>query len=245
MYAFGPGALFGIPAAAGSTPVNFGAIQDCSTEFSFTVKELYGQYQFPLAIARGQGKINCKSKAARINGMTMNNIFFGQGLTLATVNSAAIDEAATIPNSVAYTVTAAHGATFVSDMGVTDGTTGLAMLKVASGSEIAGKYSVNETTGVYTFAVDDKGKAVKLNYVYTITAGNQIAITNQLIGTTPLFKAVFQTTFLSKTATFVLNRCTSSKLTFATKLDDYTVPEFDFSAFADDSGNIGTLTFTE
>ena len=31
----------------------FPALQDVSLDFSFNLKELYGQYQFPLAIARG------------------------------------------------------------------------------------------------------------------------------------------------------------------------------------------------
>ncbi len=242
MYSFGSGSLVGVNSAANSTPVRFGGIQDVSIDFTFNVKELHGQSQFPLAVARGTGKISGKAKMATINGRTFNDLFFGQ--TLSTGNTlAAFDESGTIP-ATPYQITVANGATFQTDLGVTDATTGLPLQKVAS-SPTTGQYSVG-TGGVYTFAAADTTKAVRISYTYTsASAGKQIAITNQILGTTPLFQAVFSTTYLSKAATFTLNRCTSSKLTFATKLEDFVIPEMDFAAFADDSGAIGNLSFAE
>jgi hypothetical protein len=46
---------------------------------------------------------------------------------------------------------------------------------------------------------------------------------------------------LAQTLYIKLNRAISSKLTFATKLEDFTIPEFDFDAFADGSNNIGKI----
>src|ERR1035438_6965901 len=105
MYQFGPGVLYGTNTAANSTPRRFGGLQDCSTEFSFQVKELYGSYQFPLAIARGQGKIACKAKIASVNGAVLNDLFFGLSMASTPFNAMAVDEAGTIPASTAYTVT--------------------------------------------------------------------------------------------------------------------------------------------
>jgi len=42
---------------ANPTPVPFGALQDISLDFSWTMKELYGQYQMPLAVGRGAAKV--------------------------------------------------------------------------------------------------------------------------------------------------------------------------------------------
>jgi hypothetical protein len=56
----------------------FGALQDVSVDISFNLKELYGQNQFPLTIARGQGKIEGKAKFANLNGGMVNDLFFGQ-----------------------------------------------------------------------------------------------------------------------------------------------------------------------
>lgn len=239
MYSFGAGVLFGTNTAANSTPTNFGTLQEASIDFSFTVKELTGSYQFPVAIARGVGKITGKAKAATIRGDVFNNIFFGQ--TLATGNIlTAFHEAGIITTN---TVTVANSAQFLSDLGVVDSATGLPLTKVASGPT-AGQYSVG--AGVYTFASADSTIAPWISYTYTsTTAGKKIVINNQLLGTTPLFAANFSTTYLGKSATFALNRCTSSKLTFNTKLEDFVVPEFDFSVFADDAGVIGTLSFAE
>jgi len=43
----------------------------------------------------------------------------------------------------------------------------------------------------------------------------------------------------------VLNACTAMKLSLPTKTDDYEIQEFDFSAFADATGTIGTLSSNE
>jgi hypothetical protein len=245
MYMFGPGSLFGTNTAANSTPRRFGGLQDCSVEFSFTVKELYGSNQFPLAIARGQGKVQCKAKNATLNGAMVNDLFFGNTMATTLFNSMSIDEAGTIPSNTPYTVTVSNSATFTQDLGVTYALTGLALVKVAPGIPTAGQYCV--TAGVYTFAAADEGLGVKISYVYTtsVAGPKQFTLSSQLIGTTPLFQANFQSTFMGKVATWQFNNCTSAKLNLAGKLDDYTIPEFDFSCFADAAGNIGVLTFSE
>jgi len=69
-----------------------------------------------------------------------------------------------------------------------------------------------------------------------------ITINNQVLGTTPFFSVTLTQTFRGKSMTLVLNMCTSNKLTLATKLEDFNIPEFDFEAMADDSGVVGTLT---
>ena len=42
-----------------------------------TIKELYGQQQHPLAIARGTIKTTGKAKVARISGLAMASLFYG------------------------------------------------------------------------------------------------------------------------------------------------------------------------
>ncbi len=121
--------------------------------------------------------------------------------------------------------------------------TGLPLLQVAS-APAAGQYSV--ASGVYTFAAADTGKAVLISYNYTLAAtGQQFTVANQLLGTTPTFQANFYTTFQGQAISLKLNNCTSSKLSFQTKLEDFVMPEFDFSCFADASGNVMTWSFAE
>jgi hypothetical protein len=68
---FGSGALWGERTdvtGSGIGPRQFGVLQDIQIDFDWTDKELYGQLQFPVAIARGQGKISGKAKFAQIIG---------------------------------------------------------------------------------------------------------------------------------------------------------------------------------
>ena len=77
---FGSGAVWGERTdviGSGIGPRQFGVLQDIQIDFDWTDKELYGQLQFPVAVARGQGKITGKAKFAQILGLLYSDIFFG------------------------------------------------------------------------------------------------------------------------------------------------------------------------
>jgi hypothetical protein len=247
-YQFGSGNLYGMLLSGGVlVPRKFAALQDVSIDFSFNLKELYGQSQFPLTIARGQGKITGKAKAANINGAMMNDIFFG-GVNAAGRTESIVGEAGSIPGSP-FQVTVANGATFKDDLGVVFVATGVPLTRVSAGPT-TGQYSVS-VAGVYTFAAADTLKAVLIDYSYTVAGtGNTTTLSNQLSGTTPTFIGSFvikkqQDDGTQRTLYMRLNQCYSEKLTVATKIEDYLVPEFDFKAAADVSGTIGTISSSE
>lgn len=242
-YSFGSGVLFGTRTdVANSTPIRFGALQDVAIDFTFTLKELHGQYQFPLAVGRGTGKISGKAKFAQINGLTLNSLFFGQSLaTGQTLTS--LTEAQSVPASTPFTVSVANSATFAGDLGIAYAATGLPLTKVAS-APIQGQYAVS--AGVYTFAAADAGAAVLISYTYTqASAGTTASISNQLMGSAPTFQANFFEVFNGKQVNLQLNQCVGQKLTLSTKQEDFTIPEFDFMAFADAAGNIGKISVAE
>ncbi len=243
MYTFGSGVLLGTRTdVANATPVNFGLVQEVTIEESATVKEVYGQFQYPLVGARGTIKTTGKAKVARISGLAFANLFYGVTPTAGQL-ATAFAEAGTVPASSSYTVTVANSATFVDDDGVTYATTGSPLTKVAS-SPTSGQYSV--AAGVYTFNSADASKAVLVNYTYTLSgSGQKLTVTNPLLGTTPTFQALFYTSFQGQAVSLKLNNCVSSKLSFQTKLEDFTMPEFDFACFADASGNVMTWSFGE
>lgn len=244
VYSFGSGTLFGTRTdIANATPVKFGALQDVSVEFNFTLKELHGQFQFPLAVGRGTGKIQGKAKFAQINGITFNTLFFGQPQAAGQL-STSVSEAQAVPAASPFTLNAANAATFASDLGVIYAATGLPLTKVAS-APTQGQYAVS-SAGVYTFGSGDSGAAILLSYTYSAASvGNTATISNQLLGSAPTFQANFFETFQGKQVTLQLNQCVAQKLSLATKLDDFTIPEFDFSAFADASGNLGKIGLVE
>ena len=243
IYSFGSGVLLGQRTdVAGSTPVNFGLVQEVELDLQFTTKELYGQYQFPLAIARGQAKAQAKAKMAQVSGLAFNALFFGQSLATGQL-ATSYGEAGTVPAASPYTVSAVNAATFADDYGVVYAATGLPLAKVASGP-IAGQYS--ESAGIYTFASADAGKAVLLSYTYSVAgAGQQFTLANPLLGTTPTFQAQLYTSFQGKPVNVKLFNCVSSKLSFATKLEDFAIPELDFDVFANPAGNVLAWSFAE
>ena len=242
-YQFGAGTLYGKSLTnTPATPIRFGALQDVSIDFQFTTKELFGSYQFPLAIGRGTGKISGKANFAQFNAQAFNDLFFGLSNPSTGELQTAVAEAKTV---TANTVTVTHNTTFVRDLGIVYATTGLPLSRVTSGP-LTGNYSCNESTGVYTFNSGDNNAAVNVSYNWTDAAnGKQISISNQLLGNAPQFLGVFTNTFQGKQMTLVLNACMSSKLTLATKLEDFTIPAFDFQAFADSANNVGVLSLDE
>ena len=244
-YGFGAGTLIAIPNLSVPTPTQFGALQDVEIDFDFTTKELYGAYQFPLAIGRGQAKITGKASIAQIRTRVYNDIFFNEpSEPSADQVIMALAEAHSVPASSTYTVTVTNAADYINDLGVTYAVGGNQLMRVASVAA-AGEYSVDIATGVYTFYSADASAALLFNYQYTVDSGVTMTITNQLLGASPTFSINLQNTFDGNILTMTLNKCISSKLTFPFKQVDFVMNDFEFSAFADDSGNIGTISASQ
>jgi hypothetical protein len=247
LYTFGSGTLFGVRNdVANATPVKFGALQEASVEFSASNKELYGQYQFPLAVARGKAKITGKAKFGQIQGRAFTDLFFGQSASVGQTTLANA-EAQAVPGSSPYTVQVTNLTTYAADLGVVYAATGLPLTLVAS-SPATGQYAV--ASGTYTFNAADAGAALLVSYQYTVSgSGQSFTLANPLIGTQPSFQLVLETSYQSpsglKKADLTLFNCVSSKLSFDAKQEDFSIPEMDFEAFANAAGNVFTWSFSE
>ena len=238
-FSFGSGSLWGVDTGANPTPGKFGILQDCGVDFAFSSKTLTGSYQFPVAVARGAGKVSWKAKFAQFSGRVFNSLFFGQTKATGQV-LVAEDELGTI---AAGAVTVANSAQFVDDLGPRYSATGLQFVRVAS-APTTGQYSV--AAGVYTFNTGENGVVVKFDYTYNAAAtGEKITIANQLLGIAPSFKTVFTQVYNNLRETMVLNASVAAKLGKASKTEDFAMPEFDADAFADAGNNIGTWSVGE
>jgi hypothetical protein len=58
------------------------------------------------------------------------------------------------------------------------------------------------------------------------------------MGYSPRFQAVFTEKYENNTMTLILYSCASTKLGMASKLDDYLIPELDFTAYASAGGQV-------
>ncbi len=252
---FGAGSVWGRQltdntgaAVSNPTPVQFGVLQDCAADFSFDNKELYGQNQYAVAVGRGKGKIGIKAKMARINGLVFNNLFFGQP----SVNSGIIADfydttGEPIPTTpFQITIAPPSSGVYSADLGVYNGTTGQVMTRVASGPT-TGQYMVVEATGVYTFATADAGNMVYISYQYTATStvAKNNTVSNVAMGYAPTMRLDISMPFNGKSLIFTFPNVIATKMSIQTKLDDFAIPDFEASAFADSFGHIVTWAVSD
>jgi hypothetical protein len=243
MFVFGSGVLICTQLnVTPPTPINFGLVQKVSVDTSVAVKELYGQYAFPVAVGSGTRKVQCKATLARFSGQALGRLFYNQTPTAGSTISQ-FAEAHPVPASSPYTVTVTNSAHFAADQGVIYASTGLPLLAVSS-SPAQGQYTV--AAGVYTFAAADEGANVLISYTYTsTTAGQYLAISNPLIGPTSTFSATLFATDPTTNVQFsvTLLQCVASKFSFDTSIEDFSKPDFEFQAFANAAGQVMTFNF--
>jgi hypothetical protein len=248
MFAFGTGVLIGTPtidangnAIVNPSPVEFGTLQDVSLDISFDTKTLYGNLQFPLAVGRGKGKIGGKAKVAKLNGSMINSIFFGQSLLSGITSTVYDTNGTTIAASLTPTVP--NSGTWTRDLGVKDAN-GLPMTRVAA-TPATGQYSVS--AGVYTFNASDVGKTAFINFAYDAASTSAVKSTvmNLPMGYAPSFSVDLYLPFQGKSLIVSCPNAVASKLTLATKQDDFMVPEFDFDCFANAAGQVLTYALSD
>ncbi len=254
MFSFGAGLLIATRTdIANQTPLPFGTLQDVSVEFSGTNKDLFGRKRFPVLTQAGQAKIQCKAKSGELSANLFNSVFFG-GTVTAGQTAMADSEKVVVPIAPGpYTAVVANAATFIADEGVfyaSGANAGLPLKRGTGAPANAGEYSVDVATGTYTFAAADTGAAVFVTYTYGVAgSGQKITLVNPVLGTAPIFAVALMTQANTptgiKTAVLNLRACISSKLSLATKIEDFTVPELDFSAMADATDTVFDWSFNE
>jgi hypothetical protein len=240
-FTFGSGVLAAIP-SNGLDPIVCGALQDVSIEFGADIKNLHGQFGFPLANGKGKQKIDIKAGNGALDVELYNNIYFANSTPAATgCKKFAQGETGTVPTTP-YQITVANAATFFATMQVLNATTGARLQQVAAGPA-TGQFSV--AAGVFTFAAADVGVAVLIDYIYTDAAsGKTLTLTNQLMGAAPAFKLILAEKFDASTLVCQFNKVTSGKLTLPLKQDDFMISDLEMSAFVDATNTLGFISMT-
>lgn len=252
---FGPGvAILTRTDGGDKTPFNVGFVNELSMDWSFDTKQLKGQFQFPLLVARGTAKTSGKIKAATASGRALNTLLWGGTWTTGTQYGLTQTIAIAIP-ATPFTLTGGtsntttqyaipNSGTWNGDCGVVNAVTG-EPLTLVTGTPTAGQYAV--TSGAYLFSSADEvsGVTVKISFVYTWTTGStgqyQI-IVNSLIGTTPTFQLDYSTILYGAEYYVRLFACVGGKAGTAHKIDDFAMPEYDFEFFANASQQIGIVS---
>lgn len=250
-YAFGTGTLIAKRTdTANMPPFLFGVLQSVSLDFDQKLESLTGQNKVAVALGDGELKISGKARFARFQMTLFSNLLAGQSSASGGLEMASAGESAAVPSSSPYTYVVTNASlTPLEDFGVFYQSNGVQLVPVASGPT-QGQYAFNASTGTYTFASADAGAGVYVYYTYTTASGSsKLVYANPLMGTSPVFELYFKTTTsnfgITKDVTIKLNACKSGKLSLAFSNQKFSIPEFDFQAMADASGNVFTLTTTE
>lgn len=241
---FGTGSVFAL--VNNLTPVKVGILQDIEIDITAAVAELYGQYQFPVGVGRGKGKITGKAKLGQFDLTLFNSLFYGGTVDTVQYRKVIESSAATAGASLATFAVGNIGSSAVTDLGLYYSATGVQLSYSTAAAPTIGNYTMT-STGLYTVSTAETSSTpflVSYDYLSTGT-GNQLVIANQLMGVQPVFAIELWegfTDFSGRTNfDLKLNRCIASKFNIPLKNSDFSIQDFEFSAFADSAGNIGTV----
>lgn len=231
---------------ATTTPDYLGIAQSFDFSMKQQIKKLMGQFKVAVDVAGAELDITGKIKFSRLNIALFNDLLFGQTVT---TGASAGKQISVVVNGLpeqhaaAATVTVTQAATFSEDLGVFYAVGGKQLTRVASSPPVA-SYSVNETTGVYTFNASETGN-LNFFYEYTNTSSmTSVAVANTLMGTIPAFEFHYQHYYVNQAGTvnnfhLKLNACRGEGFDMPFKNNDFQAIDWKFTAFADTSGNIG------
>lgn len=245
MLIFGPGTVTFTPLnVANPTPYNIGMAQEISYEESSNLKPLYGQNRRALAVGAGTIKSTGKIKGARFSISAMNWLLYGLAPSAGST-ATSIAQAGTVPGSVSYVITPTvpGSGTWSADLGVVYAATLKPLTRVSSLTAI-GQYTVS--AGTYTFYSGDANAQVLITYNYTMASTGYSSLLggNPLLGPTVSFSLNITATDPTNNAagTFqVYNAVISKAALINSKLEDFSMVEYDYEAYANAAGNIGSF----
>lgn len=240
---FGTGVLYGNP-VLGNLPVNptpfkFGVIQEVTIDFKADLKKLYGQFQFPVATARGKINVDIKGKLAVFDPNMLNQLYWAQ--TSATGYFLIVDNEPHTLTGPGTNIVVSNTFPVVEDWGVQYQKTGQQLIAVNTAPGVA-QYQVNVSNPAqYIFNVGDNTNVMLISYTQNSNVGITITIANQLMGYAPELKMLLYNKFRSKYFAIELNDVVLGSINVPTKLEDFWIADFDGSANADLSNNIGKM----
>src|ERR1700679_457760 len=239
---FGAGFLYAAPQttsgnpAPNPTPHQVAIVQNVKFTIAGDIKSLFGSNQYPGDTAVGKRNIKGSFEFGQITNNIMSQLFFADAVSTGVVPTIT-DPATAIPGTP-FQITPVNASHFIQDFGVVNATTGVPLALHATPT--TGQYSVNTSTGVYTFAAADTGNLVLITYSWADTAvGNTMVAGNHQMGWGPILGLDVVFPYDAPTPGgmgFYFPNTRLGKIDVTTKIDDYTMYATDFESFAGSNG---------
>ncbi|MDD1679310.1 MAG: hypothetical protein LUO93_09055 [Methanomicrobiales archaeon] len=231
---YGIGFVSARPSGSNPTPVVFGLIKKMSAKMNQKIDMLYGSLKFPEEAAAGASTIEGSIDFHRVGSRTFAAILSGAAVTTGIKTGVNGENGQVATN----TFTVAHGANMYEDLGVFNTVTGLWMVRGSTASG-AGIYAVNETTGVYTFNAADSNPLCKFYYSYTEAGvGETVTLTNDQMGTVPVFELAFFTQFGTRKRGLKLPAVVFEGLSLDFGSEEWMKASVNYHAMADSTGTV-------
>jgi hypothetical protein len=235
---FGLGSLWGVPTGSNVTPRRFAVLKDVSLDMGGELDMLRGEKMFAIDAAKKGGKVSGKIGFAQLDLNVLSWIIPGVTKTTGTVRTI-VEETGTVPAVSTYIVTVANSATWLTDLGVINGTTGVQMTRGASATG-TGVYSC--AAGVYTFHSTDASTPVRISYTYTVAgSGSTYTIDNSVMAVATPFTMLLGNGASGSAFTVKLPSVYIPKLGFGLKSEGWSEYALDYEATADTSGKVGYI----
>jgi hypothetical protein len=108
--------------------------------------------------------------------------------------------------------------------------TGVRLERVAA-APATGEYSVDQATGIYTFAAADKKLGVVISYIYTVATGKTLLVKNSPAGSTKKVRTFLFNERDSKMFAVDLFAVRYNEIGIATKQGDFWMTDVAYKAF--------------
>jgi len=234
---YGLGSLFAIHAVTYPKPIPFAILKGVTLDISSELDVLRGEKAFAFDAAKKTGSVKGKIDLCEYNPDALALIIPGAAKTTGKITGVR-DYSVAIPGTP-YQVTVPNSATWTTDLGVRDTTTGLLMTRAATATG-TGVYAVS--AGVYTFASADTAHNVLISYEYaTAGSGSTITVTNSVMTTSTAFGMDLFNTTGGKIFTVRLPAVHIPKIGFGLKSEGWAESSLEYEAVADAGGNVAYI----
>lgn len=234
---FGLGSVTAVDASGNVTDVT--VVRNISIEFKSTEEALTGNQLAPLDSATVSLEITGKVESADSPAALVALVVPGTSKTTGR-RKPKLSETTIPANPGPYTVQVTEHATFASNLGVLDKTSGKMMTKVAA-DPAAGQYSLS--AGTYTFAAADAGHSVAIRYSHNdASTGKTTTGSNSTVGATAGYSLeVYEPIGGTKEEGYYFPAVKFSNLSGGMKSGKWSESSFDFTAYANSTGKLFEL----
>lgn len=241
---FGNGGIYstnvGGPTISNAEPIRIATITEASANYTKKGVGLKGNYEFFEDMASADAELKGDFTTGRLDANALNQMLFadqyaaGANLLRDFKDTYTASAVGSPPTAGTFTVAPPNSGTWVSDLGLwyatpTNNNSFSQLQFLSSGTPSQGQYTVSN--GEYTVSVADAGKSFIVSYVYSITGGHTLSITNQLMGNNrPVVKLYFAMPY-SGDNDLIVNTARITGMMIPEKRDDYTYYKFSWEAY--------------